>query len=170
MSAGEKARATAARALPPLGRVTFRGKATTRRTRAMVLAAERIAGFTFTITQGGYRGSSAAAASGSTHDREALDFHCYSYADAKRITMVRALKAVGFAVWFRDASEGPWPDHVHALPLGGDLSPSAAWQAEQYLRGRSGLTSNLVDNTWRPDPLVQWSYARGKAVPMKGRR
>lgn len=147
----------------PLQRVKFRGYTVTRRTKAMIEWAEQQAGFNFTLAQGSYN-AGGVAASGGTHDKEAVDFSVRGYTDAKRIKMVRALKDAGFAAWHRDPIPGTWGEHVHAVPIKGDLSPSAAAQVLSYDAGRDGLRGNRPDNTYRPSPRVAWSWLRRKPV------
>ncbi|WP_294981668.1 hypothetical protein [uncultured Microbacterium sp.] len=160
--------------LPWKGRVRWRGAIVTRRTRAMLQAVEDIVGFQVLIGQGSYN-AGGVKASGSTHDREAIDIRIRTY-DAsgrlvrltkkQRVALVVALKQVGFACWHRPQSD-LWGEHIHALPIGGDLSPAAAAQVIAFDRGRDGLTGNRADATYRVEPPVQWDYRKGAPVPRK---
>lgn len=147
----------------PMQKVKFRGYTVTRRTKAMIEYAEKLAGFNFTIAQGSYNPGGVAASAG-THDREAVDFSVRNYNVAKRRAMVRALKDAGFSAWHRDPIPGTWGEHVHAVPIGGDLSPLAAAQVLAFDAGRDGLKGNRPDNTYRPAPRVKWSWLLRKPV------
>ena len=147
--------------LEPMKRVRYGGATMNVRTRDMVQHAEKPAGFKFIITQGSY--TSAAAASGTTHDKGGvLDFRAWHLTDANRVKMVRALKDSGFAAWYRTPAQGFDP-HVHAVAFGDpELSPSAKRQTESFDRGRNGLNGDALDNTYRPEPKVGWNYKAGK--------
>lgn len=147
----------------PKQKITWRGVTVTRRTKAMVEWAEAKAGFTFRISQGSYN-AGGVQASGSTHDREALDFSVRGLSVQQRVAMVRALKDAGFAAWHRDVLPGVWGEHVHAVPVGGDLSASAAAQVVDFDKGLDGLRGRRPDRTYRPSPLVTWSWFRRKPV------
>ena len=119
----------------PGGRQSFRGVTLNARTIAMVLAAERLLGARYHITQGSY--STRVAASGSTHaGGGAMDTngpHGWNAA-------VRALRQVGFAAWHRTRSQGPWNDHIHSIAIGDPTaSPAAKRQVEDFKRGGDGL-------------------------------
>lgn len=123
-------------------------------------AAEKRAGFTFSVTQGSYQDT--VAASAGTHDGGGVVDLSSRYLSASRKTkMVRALREVGFAAWLRTPSQGPWVEHVHAVlvdhPL---LSPSAARQVVSYRSGRNGLANNAVDDGPRISPIPVWSWRR----------
>lgn len=130
----------------------------------MIQYAERLAGFQFNISQGSYN-PGGVGASGGTHDKESVDFSVRGLSDKDRITTVRALKNTGFAAWWRQPDQGPWPEHVHAVPINGDLSPQAAYQIRAWdaKPPRDGLTVNKVDLTYHP-PKVTFSWLRRKPV------
>lgn len=57
--------------------------------------------------------------------------------------MVRALRAIGFAAWFRDRHEHP---HIHAVAIGDrEMSPAAAWQVKQFFSGKDGRSRMGAD-------------------------
>jgi hypothetical protein len=59
--------------------------------------------------------------------------------------MVAALRAAGFAAWFRTPSEG-FAYHIHAVLMNDpDLSPQAAAQVQSYLAGGNGLANGGPD-------------------------
>lgn len=120
--------------------------------------AERILGFTVTITQGSYNTS--VSASGGTHaGGGALDFSTKGLTGQRKRRVVRVLRSVGFAAWLRTPDQGPWAEHIHAVLAGHPkLSPAAARQVTAYRAGRDGLARAGGDYHWRPDPLpvYQW--------------
>ena len=150
--------------MPATDRVTMQGHTVSRRIRDMLRWVEAQTGLTILIAQGSYRGTNAAAASGSTHDREAIDLRVGHLTTAQRVKLVRGLKDAGFAAWYRAALPGVWGPHIHALPIGGDLSSSAKGQVRAYDAGRDGLTGNRIDRTYRPDPRVKWDFDRKRPV------
>lgn len=125
------------------------GIVTDKRTAAMLAEAERLFGRPLYYAQGSYR-HGMTAASGSTHDGGgAVDVRTVPLgADRKaKMRLVKILRRVGFAAWFREATPGVWGEHIHAIAIGcPDLSSGARWQVEEYRAGRDGL------NGRRPDP------------------
>lgn len=123
---------------PPGSRRSFRGVTLNERTIRMVIAAERILGAVFHITQGSW--STRVAASGGTHaGGGAMDTN-----EAGRgwNTAVKALRQVGFAAWHRVPSQGPWRDHIHSIARGDpSASPSAKRQVQDFIHGGDGLGS-----------------------------
>lgn len=121
----------------------------------MLLEARNLSGLPLVIVQGGYNPGGVGASAG-THDRDALDIRVRDLTPAQRSLGVLVLRQVGFAAFLRTKAQGFEEDHIHAVPIGGDLSPSAAEQVEDYKAGRNGLASNgkdtgpraWVDQTW----------------------
>lgn len=144
--------------------VRYQGHTVSRRIRDMLRWAEKKSGSPVQIAQGSYRGSSAASASGSTHDREAVDLRTRHLTSTQRVKLVRALKDAGFAAWYRKDTPGVWGPHIHALPIGGDLSSSARSQVRAFDAGRDGLRGNRADRTYRPEPRVKWNFDKGRPV------
>lgn len=115
------------------GRVSLRGHSFTGIFAAALLAAEKMAGRVFRISQGGFRPRT--SYSGTSHAGDAVDIvRPYSVKD------IVALRSQGIAAWDR-AGKGKWVDHIHGVPLPGRGTPggSAVWQAQDYLRGGDGL-------------------------------
>lgn len=144
------------------------------RTIDMLLWMEKRTGLTLYVGQGSYKGhggGSGVGASGSTHDGGgAVDLSIRWYKNAEQRSIVRAGKDAGFALWHRppnwDGKGGS--EHAHGIAIGDkEMSGSAAWQVREYLAGRTGLTSARVDNSYRPDPQVEWSTTL-KAPVAKG--
>lgn len=132
--------------------VTFRGARFLPRSRAMLSEVERLVGHRLRIAQGSF--STKVGASGQTHAREAVDvavkYQGYSRAD--KLAIVAAMRRVGFAAWLRPETPGVWGEHIHGIPIGGDLSPSAARQVEANRNGYDGLAG---EGGRRPDPQAR---------------
>lgn len=150
----------------PLARPLWRGRTNVD---AMTIAAleyaetlRRRPGEEFFITQGSYQNT--VAASAGTHDKGgAVDLRW-----SGDIEDIRALRFAGFAAWHRKPSQGPWPDHVHAVlmdhPL---LADSAARQVTSYRSGRNGLANNGPDDGPRvtPHPRTRWWPPKEEDMP-----
>lgn len=143
--------------------IRFRGFRMTEPVKQAILAAEQRAGFTFTLTQGGFNNGAVAASAG-THDGDAIDLGTRGLTRKQVTAMIEALRWAGFAAWFRTTNVAKWgtrphgfaAEHVHAVPNGwGSPSAGAAAQAVSYRAGRDGLARNLADagpghvGTWR---------------------
>lgn len=115
-------------------RSTFRGKTLNQRTVKMLLAAEKLLGSTYRITQGSW--STSVAASGNTHAGGGVLDVGWNGSNAS----VVALRRAGFAAWHRNPLQGPWADHIHAVALGDPTeSIEAKRQVASYLAGGNGL-------------------------------
>lgn len=124
----------------PGARRKFRGKTLNARTVAMLLAAEKMLGAQFHITQGSY--STAVAASGGTHAGGGV-----MDTDGPRgwNTAVGALRRVGFAAWHRTPAQGPWGHHIHSVAIGDPSASRAAKnQVAAYKRGGDGLGHGMA--------------------------
>jgi len=144
----------------PFGHIPWRGVTTSRRTRAMVLTAEKTLGETLPVYQGGWNPGGVGASAG-THDRDAIDLG--PGRDPARTT--RVLRKVGFAAWHRHPPL--FGEHIHAIPDMSKpnrdlyLSPAAAAQVAEYWWGGDGLTGTLPDELpWRPDPRPLFNYGK----------
>jgi hypothetical protein len=170
---------------PPGSVVNFRGKRLNQRTIQMLLMAEKNLGKQFHITQGSY--STSVAASGSTHaGGGAMDTND---AGVGYLRAQNALRAVGFASWWRLPSQGPWAQHIHSIALGDPTASQAAKnQMAAYKRGGDGLghgmaaggqighnllfdsggmlppgMSTVINNTRKPEPVfahADWTAMR----------
>lgn len=97
-----------------------------------------------------------------------MSIRWYNKGDKRRI--VRAMKDAGFAFWHRLPTEGPWPEHGHGIAIGDkEASRSARDQIASYLKGRNGLRNNAVDDSYRPDPQVEWDYRTKRPAPVNKR-
>jgi len=123
-----------------LGPQSFRGVKLNGRTIQMLLAAERLLGAAFHITQGSF--STRVKASGSTHaGGGAMDTNGPRGWGAA----VAALRSVGFAAWHRTPSQGPWNHHIHSIAIGDpSASPAAKRQVAAYRRGGDGLGHGMA--------------------------
>lgn len=126
-----------------------------KRTQAMLRLAEEKLGYPLTITQGSYHPGF--GPSGGTHDGGGVVDLLAFEAERK----VKALREVGFAAWRRLPSEGPWPEHVHAVAMGDlTLSPEAKSQVADYKKGLNGLANHASDPIAKPRPMPKnFNYA-----------
>ena len=135
-------------------RTTFSGKRVNQRTRSMLLEAQRLFGRSITVTQGSYNPGGVGASAGTHDGGGVVDIRVAPLTTTQRWQLVRALRRVGFAAWYRTPSQGPWAAHIHAVAVGDtDMSLSARNQVADYYVGRNGLASHALDNTpSRPPP------------------
>lgn len=154
-------------ALPPPYELTEFGEGSPKTvdnlTAAALRAAEDLLGYRLTLVQGSYNKGGVSASAGTHDGGGVVDLLEWDH-DRK----VRALRTVGFAAWWRPTLPGVWKGHIHAVLIGNDkLAPVAARQVTAYRNGRDGLKSNLVDDTWRPDPIPEFDYhAKPAADPV----
>lgn len=125
----------------PYDLTTHDGKRVDWLTKAALQKAERILGYELSITQGSYNAGGVSASAGTHDGGGVVDLKPWDW-EAK----VRALRLAGFVAHFRDSSEGPWPDHIHAALMGNrKLAPSAQRQINAYHHGLNGLANNGPD-------------------------
>lgn len=149
-------------------KVLFRGYTFDKRTVDMIKYAEKLAGFTFKITQGSYNTGGVSASAGTHDGGGAVDFSLRLVTPAKRGKILRALKDTGFAAWHRPARVGIWNAHIHAIAIGcGDLAPVAERQVKAYDAHRDGLAGNAPDPTYRANPAVRYNSNLKRPVPRK---
>lgn len=150
-----------------MARVVFRGKRLNTRTRDMILAAEKILGYTLTLIQGSYNAGGVSASAGTHDGGGAVDV--WGKGTSHVPTEVAALRQVGFAAWGRTPSQGNWGYHIHCIAIGDqELSSGARNQVADYKAGRNGLASNgkdtftraYVNNTWE-----KYKAAHPNALP-----
>ncbi|HNR91008.1 MAG TPA: peptidoglycan-binding domain-containing protein [Dokdonella sp.] len=129
-------------------KTTFSGKRVNTRTRSMLREAERLFGRSITVTQGSYNAGGVGASAGTHDGGGAVDISVSSLSETQRWQLVRALRKVGFAAWYRTAIPGTWAAHIHAIAIGDtDMSLSARNQVADYYVGRNGLAGHGADNT-----------------------
>lgn len=125
----------------PYARVVRDGKVIDALTEGALVRAEKALGRRIPVTQGSYNAGGVAASAGTHDGGGVVDVPAWEH-DA----VVTALRAVGFAAWYRPAIPNLWPAHIHAVLIGhGRLAPAAARQVQAYLVRRDGLKSNLID-------------------------
>lgn len=143
-------------------RVQFDGVTVNERTRDMIKAAEKMAGFDLPLSQGSYNAGGVAASAGTHDGGGAIDVSIDQLGEKQRWKAVEALRDVGFAAWYRNPSQGPWPYHIHAIAIGDtDLAPAAAGQVDDYRNGTDGLADGAPDNTpkqYRAHPTTWEKY------------
>ena len=144
-------------------RVTWRDKRFTRRAVQSLRWVEEHSGVSISPAQGSFN-TGGVAASGGTHDEEAIDIRVRGLSPAEIERLVIWLRKAGWAAWYRPPSSS-WGPHIHAVPTTGILSPSASYQVRAFDAGRDGLRSNRIDRTWRPKIKRRWSYKLNKPVP-----
>ncbi|TCS93783.1 putative peptidoglycan binding protein [Pseudofulvimonas gallinarii] len=129
-------------------RTTFSGKAVNQRTRSMLLEAQRLFGRSITVTQGSYNAGGVSASAGTHGGGGVVDISVSGLSETQRWQLVRSLRRVGFAAWYRTPSQGPWNAHIHAVAIGDtDMSLSARNQVADYYVGKNGLANHAADNT-----------------------
>lgn len=118
----------------PRGRTSFRGGTFTNLAAAYLRQAERIAGTSFRVYQGGWRPRT--SFSGTSHAGDAIDTQASA-------SVVRALRKVGWASGDRTGL-GNWMSHAHSVPGPGRGygRGSAPWQYQDYKR-RGGASQSL---------------------------
>lgn len=130
-----------------------------RRGEAALHEVEYRLGFNLTIVQGGYQNGGGASASAGVHDGgTVLDFRVWDLPDAASPQgVVKVLREVGFAAWYRTEAQGFSP-HIHAVLIGDpDLVASAQEQVVAYRNGKNGLKGNGADDG--PDvPFTIYHY------------
>lgn len=103
--------------------------------------AEKILGRPIPVVQGSYNVGGVVASAGTHDGGGCIDTKPWDHEE-----VVIALRAVGFAAWFRPTIPDLWSAHIHAVLIGhGRLAPVAARQVEAYLQRRDGLKSNAID-------------------------
>jgi phage-related protein/SLT domain-containing protein/BMFP domain-containing protein YqiC len=134
-------------------------------------AALAAAGAAGMVVQGPY--SNSVSASAGTHSGGGA----YDIASTSQ-SVLQALIANGFAAWIRSGPGWEGNEHIHAVYMNApDLSPQAAWQVQDFLRGGSGLgiPSNLARGTngamrgwtWvgEEGPELMWMRGGEKVMP-----
>lgn len=153
-----------------MARTIWRGVTLDARTALMLAEADRLVGPTVPVrpTQGCYNGGGVAASAGTHDGGGAVDISARDLTLGQIVKVVRALRRVGFAAWYRSPDEGPWGPHIHAIAVGcPDLAPVARRQVDALRAGRNGLASGGRDrHAWMKLPVVTWEqYLAAKDAP-----
>jgi hypothetical protein len=109
------------------------------------------------LTQGAMFGlGGGAGASAGTHDgTSVMDVSVSGLTYAEIMWLVRCLRLVGFAAWYRPYLPGVWPAHIHCVLIGAaGLSRAAANQVPAFKNRRDGLARNGYDSL---NPWVGWT-------------
>lgn len=153
------------RFLNPYGRVKFRGVTLNRRTRAMIRSAERKAGFRFPLAQGSYNGGGVAASAGTHDGGGAVDVGAATLNQHQKAVVLKCMKLVGFAAWYRPNVPGLWGPHIHAEAFGDrEMSVGGKQQLVAFDARKDGLVGNRVDNSFRPRRKRKWSWRKKRPV------
>lgn len=150
------------RPVAPGARVTYLGKTVNTRTRAMLREAQSRAGRSISLTQGSY--NTGVGSSAGTHDGGgAVDISVAGMSSATRTKVVRSLREVGFAAWYRTPIPGVWGPHIHAIAvIDPDLSTQAQAQVGDYYLGRNGLSGHGADTGPRVTKRTWEDYRRSR--------
>ena len=164
--------------------ITRAGKRYTPDFDAALLGAEKEAGGTWRRTQGGWN-AGGVAASGGTHDQDAVDYSVAGKTETEVARLITALRKRGLFASLRTASKALWgvraqgfaSPHIHVVGnLWGHQSSGAAYQAREYRAGRDGLRGKGPDKggpghtraytsvTW---PSYQAAKKAAKSAPRK---
>jgi hypothetical protein len=156
----------------PLVRPQWRGRTNVDALTILAIeAAEKLAGFVFSISQGSYQDTVAASA-GTHGGGGSVDISTRYMTAAQKQAAVLALRKVGFAAWLRTPAQGPWVEHIHAVLIDHPLLAAAAVrQVVSYRAGRNGLKGDGPDDGPRvhPIPVFRWP-APPKELPKRVRR
>lgn len=126
---------------------------------ASLVRAEKLAGVTFRVMQGGYNRGGVAASAGTHDGGGVVDISVAGWARSRMDSVCVALRKCGWAAWVRTPAQGfSW--HIHAVRIG---DSSASWGAKAqvvaYRLGRDGLARNRADTEPRPG-YVSWAGSR----------
>ncbi|WP_373298328.1 peptidoglycan-binding domain-containing protein [Nakamurella endophytica] len=150
------------RPLRPGGRVHWAGSGPVvdTRTRAMLAAAEQLAGRSLVLSQGSCNPGGDPTSAGTHDGGGVVDVSVSGMSAATRTAVVTALRRVGFAAWLRNPRQGDWPWHIHAVAISDtDLSAAAQHQVGDYYLGLDGLADHAADDGPRI-PIRTWEEYR----------
>lgn len=156
-------------------RVQYQGRTLDDRTEKMLREANRLLGHPLTLSQGCYNAGSVSASAGTHDGGGVMDVHVKGQTMKEKLDIVRTLRKVGFAAWYRPTIGGLWTEHVHAVAVGcKDLAPSAARQVEELRDGGDGLKGGSPDPHRDMDlPVISWEHylesLKPKPAPPKQR-
>lgn len=136
-------------------RVTWRGHTFDRRTRDMLVEVQRLVadeGIELIPVQGSY--SSGKNSAGTHEGGGAVDLRTWHLKTWQKDLLVRVLRQVGFAAWYRYPPK--FDEHIHGIAIGcPDLSFEAKDQVKDYRRDLDGLAGDgpdrgpdVPDTTW----------------------
>lgn len=144
-----------------MAKVEWRDETFDARTADMLAEADVLVGPDIPVhpTQGSYSDGSQSA---NTHKGGgAVDLSVINprrLSEAEILKIVRCLRLVGFAAWYRTKPEWSGDPHIHAIAVGcPDLDPAAAAQVLDLKRGLNGLANHLPDRHKDMHlPVITW--------------
>jgi hypothetical protein len=140
-------RFTVTHAIGPGARVSTGGVVINTRTQSMLTEAERLLGRKLVLDQGSYNPGGDPTSAGTHDGGGVVDISVEGMNAARRTSVARALRRVGFAAWVRSPSQGDWPWHIHAAAISDtDLSSQAQHQTGDYYLGLNGLANRGPDD------------------------
>jgi peptidoglycan hydrolase-like protein with peptidoglycan-binding domain len=150
------------RTVVPGARVTYRGVTVNTRTRAMLREAQDRLDRSIALTQGSYH--KGVGASAGTHDGGGVvDVSVSGMSSSTRTRVVRELRTVGFAAWYRAPIPGVWGAHIHAVAVSDpELATQAQAQVGDYYLGRDGLAGHGPDNGPKVPKRTWEDYQRAR--------
>jgi len=128
-----------------VAKVSFRGVTLDSRTRDQMVEVERLVGFATRPTQGSY--SRAIGASAGTHAGSgAIDLSVRGLTATQRYRLVKAMRIVGMATWYRPYRYRVWAAHIHGISIASSgLTSAARAQVFEYKNGGDGLAGSGKD-------------------------
>ncbi|BEL10454.1 peptidoglycan-binding protein [Actinoplanes sichuanensis] len=140
-------RYTVGNTIGPGAKVSRDGYVVNARTQSMLTEAERLLGFRLVLDQGSYNPGGDPTSAGTHDGGGVVDISVTGMTAAKRTSVAKALRQVGFAAWVRSPSQGDWPWHIHAAAINDtDLSTQAQHQVGDYYLGLNGLADRGPDD------------------------
>ena len=141
--------------------VTYHSKTLNTRTKAMLVAAEGIYGSQVVLTQGSYNAGGVDASAGTHDGGGAMDISVSGMSSTNRNNLLKALRNVGFAAWYRTPAQG-FDYHIHAMAISDpDLSSGAQHQTGDYYLGMNGLAGRGSDDGPQVAKVTWEEYQRG---------
>lgn len=127
-----------------MSRVEWHGVTLNKRSAKMMDEVQRHCGFRIRPSQGSY--SHAAASAGTHSGPGAIDISVRGLTSRQVNRLVKWMRIVGWAAWYRPTLPGVWGEHVHGIAIGTKGLPRlAAQQVTAYKLGRDGLAGNRLD-------------------------
>lgn len=149
----------------PYDHINWRGVTLNRRTAAMLEWVEDQTGIKIEPAQGSYNKGGVSASAGTHDGGGAIDIRVRQYTDKERNKVLTAMRAAGFAAWYRPEVPDLWGPHIHGIAIGDkDVASGAAQQLVAYKNGRDGLSGNRPDSFPHPDPQPVWDWETGGPV------
>jgi len=147
----------------PYQRVSYQGHTLDALTRAAIVALDDALGFRLTVVQGSYNAGRVPQSAGTHDGGGAVDFSVAGMSPAEIAHVETIGRQIGFALYHRLPSQGPWVEHLHGILIGNAyLSPAAAAQVVDYLNGRNALAGRGPDTGSRAFVHNRFTWANRK--------